>query len=172
MYGVVTPGNPDFIGLMDETEQMLQKLFPANNWVVFFPGSGRVSIDSALLGLLGPGEKILVPVNGVFSKWIGVTAERLGAKPVRLELDWRKAVDPGAIKRALDKDANIKVVAAVHNETATGIVNSIETISKDVHDYGALFLVDYVSFLGEDEVNTDGWGFDLDCRRRSYKFVR
>lgn len=168
MHGAVAPGDPDFIGLMDETERLLEELFQTKNWVVFFPGSGRVTIEAGLLSVLEPGDKVLIPVNGVFSKWIGITAERLGANPIRLDLDWRKAVDPDDIRATLSKDPNIKVVAVVHNETATGVVSPVPGIGKVVHEYGALFFVDSVSSLGGDEVNTDAWKIDLNCTG-SYK---
>ena len=168
--GPTDPGDPDFIKLMDDAEQMLEKLFYTKNWVLFFPGSGRVTIESAFLSVLETGDKVLIPVNGVFSKWLGIIVERLGCEPVKLELDWRKAVDPLKVREALDEDKNIKVVAVVHNETSTGVVNPVKEISKIVQDYGALYLVDSVSSLGGDKVETDNWRIDLNCTG-SYKCI-
>lgn len=170
MCSAISPGDPEFVKTMDDTEMLLEKLFRTRNWVIFFPGSGRVTIESAFLSVLNDGDKVLIPVNGVFSKWLGITVERLGGTPVTLDLDWRKAVSPSKIKDALEKNSDIKVVAVVHNETSTGIVNPVEEISKIVHDYGALYFIDSVSSLGGDRVETDAWGIDLNCTG-SYKCI-
>ena len=168
--GAISPGDPEFIKVMDETEHLLEQLFYTKNWVIFFPGSGRVTIESAFLSVLEEGDKVLIPVNGVFSKWLGIIVERLGNKPILIDLDWRKAVDPLKVKKALEKDPEIKIVAMVHNETSTGIVNPIKEIGEIVNNSDALYFVDSVSSLGGDKVDTDTWGIDLNCTG-SYKCI-
>ena len=168
--GAVSPGDPEFLVAMDDTERLLEELFCTENWVLFFPGSGRVTIESAFLSVLEEGDKVLVPVNGVFSKWLGVIVERLGAEPVRVDFDWRRAVDPSRIGEVLDEVPDIKVVSLVHNETSTGVVNPVKEIGDVVRDHEALFFVDSVSSLGGDRVDTDAWGIDLNCTG-SYKCI-
>lgn len=159
----IGPTDPRFIDVMDETENLLKQLLRTNNEVVFFPGSGRVSIESAFLSVLEPGDKILTITNGVFGKWLKIIAERLGVQPVELSLDWRRSIDPHKVEEKLQDEKDIKLVAVVHNETSTGVKNPVEEIGKVVKDYGALYLVDTVSSAGGDLILTDEWNVDLNC---------
>jgi len=59
-------------------------------------------------------------------------------------------------------------VGIVHAETSTGAGQPIEQISKIVHDYGALILVDTVTSLGGMKVDVDGWQIDA-CYSGSQK---
>ena len=98
----IEPGDPAFIRVMDETAELLQKVFQTKKEIAFFPGSGRVTIESALASVLEPGDRILALVNGVFGKWLKETAQRLGADVVELASDWRVAIDPAEVARKLD----------------------------------------------------------------------
>ncbi|MHA1710799.1 MAG: pyridoxal-phosphate-dependent aminotransferase family protein [Candidatus Freyarchaeota archaeon] len=166
----IGPNDSEFVKVMDETEELLKKLFQTKNEVIFFPGSGRVAIESAILSVVEPNDEVLVGINGVFGKWLRDMVARVGGKPVEVHEDWRKAIEPHKIKEKLESEADIKAVALVHNETSTGIVNPIEKIGKIVKDYGALYIVDTVSSLGGDMVKTDEWGIDLNCTG-SYKCI-
>jgi len=159
----IEPGDPSFVQTMDETAELLKKVFQTEKDVVFFPGSGRVTIESALASVIEPGDKVLALVNGVFGKWLKETAERLGANVVEVVTEWRRAFDPLEVERRLKREKGIKLVGVVHNETSTGVRNPVAEIGKMVREYGALYLVDTVSSLGGDDVRTDDWHIDLSC---------
>ena len=159
----IEPGDPAFIRVMDETAELLQRVFQTKKEIAIFPGSGRVTIESALASVIEPGDRILVLVNGVFSKWMKETAQRLGADVVELASDWRVAIDPAEVARKLDREKNIKMVGVVHNETSTGLRNPVAEIGKVVSEQGVLYVVDSVSSLGGDDVRTDEWLIDLNC---------
>ncbi len=159
----VTPGDPEYVKLWDETELLLERLMKTKNYVVHFPGSGRVSIEAAFLSVIEPGDKVLTINNGVFGKWLGIIASRVGGEVVELKEDWRRSVDIESVKAKLESEEDVKLVAVVHNETSTGVRNPIDQISKVVKEYGALFLVDTVSSTGGDYVETDKWNIDLNC---------
>ena len=159
----IEPGDPSFIEVMDETAELLKEVFQTKKDVVFFPGSGRVTIESALASVIEPGDKVLALVNGVFGKWLKETAQRLGANVLELATEWRRGFDPSEVERKLEREKGIKLVGVVHNETSTGVRNPVAEIGKIVRDYGALYLVDTVSSLGGDDVRTDDWNIDLSC---------
>ena len=85
--------------------------------------------------------------------------ERCGAKLIRVDAPWGKPIDPAHVKKALEK-CSPKLVAIVHAETSTGVLQPLEDISKITHDAGALFLVDAVTSLGGIDVRVDDWGID------------
>ena len=164
----IEPGDPSFVQVMDETTEFLNSVFKTENDVVFFPGSGRVAVESALASVIEPGDKMLALVNGVFSRWMKETAERLGANIIELGTDWRGAFDPSEVERRLERERDVKLVSVVHNETATGVKNPVAKIGEIVHKREILYVADVVSSLGGDDVRTDEWNIDLGCAG-SYK---
>lgn len=159
----ISPGDPEFVKVWDETAQLLQTILETQNEVVLFPGSGRVAIESALTSAIDPGDKVLTVNNGVFGKWLGLTVELAGGQKVELISDSRKSVDPDQVREKLRTEQDIKLVAVVHNETSTGVVNPVAEIGQIVKEYGALYLVDTVSSAAGDFVRTDEWQVDLNC---------
>lgn len=166
----IDPGDPEFIKLMDQTSEMLQELFKTRNNVFFFPGSGRVAIESAILSVLEPGDKVLALVNGVFGKWMRDTAERAGARVAEVTTDWRKAFSPSQVAEAVERESVANLVMMCHNETMTGVRNPVREVGEVVRKSGPVFLVDTVSSLGGDDVRTDEWNIDLNCAS-SYKCI-
>lgn len=159
----VSPGDPDYIRAMDEVTDLLEKLLETAGNALFFPGSGRMAIESAITSVLDPGDRALTVNGGVFGKWLGLTVERAQGENVELVVDPRKAIDPEAVRERLAVEKDIKVVAVVHNETSTGVVNPVAEIGKIVKEYGAIYLVDTVSSAGGDRVAMDEWQIDLTC---------
>ena len=152
--------DPVFIGIMDEVKQGLRDLFQTKNDLTFpISATGSAGMETCFVNLLEPGEEVLVCVNGVFGNRMCDIAERCGARLIRVDAPWGKPVDPAQVKSALEK-SNPKVVAIVHAETSTGVLQPLEEISKLAHDAGALFLVDAVTSLGGTQVKTDDWKID------------
>lgn len=163
MQPATPPGDASFTAAYDETCARLQTVLGTQNPVVFFPGSGRVAVESALCSVIEPGDRILTVNNGVFGHWLGLTTAQAGGVNVELAADWRRGVDPELVREKLRAERGIKAVAVVHNETSTGVRNPIAEIGKVVHEHGALYVVDVVSSAGGDWVKADEWGIDLAC---------
>ncbi len=163
MKPAIGPTDPEYVEVWDETEGLLKNIMGTKNYVIHFPGSGRVSIEASMLSVLEAGDKILTVSNGVFGKWLEIIAERVGGKVIALNLDWRRSADPQIINERLDKEGDVKVVAVVHNETSTAVKNPLDEIGKMAKEHGALFLADTVSSTGGDLIKTDDWMIDLNC---------
>jgi alanine-glyoxylate transaminase/serine-glyoxylate transaminase/serine-pyruvate transaminase len=116
-------------------------------------------METCFVNLLEPGDEAIVCVNGVFGNRMCDNVERCGAKLVRLDAPWGSIIEPAEVKKALER-CSPKLVAIVHAETSTGVLQPLEEISKIVHDAGALLLVDAVTSLGGTEVLVDEWGID------------
>jgi alanine-glyoxylate transaminase/serine-glyoxylate transaminase/serine-pyruvate transaminase len=86
-------------------------------------------------------------------------AQRCGAQVDTVEAQWGAALDPAQFRAALAAKT-YKLVAVVHAETSTGVLQPLEEISRLAHEHGALFLVDAVTSLGGAPVNVDAWGID------------
>jgi alanine-glyoxylate transaminase/serine-glyoxylate transaminase/serine-pyruvate transaminase len=72
-----------------------------------------------------------------------------------------------AVEKALS-NSNANVVAIVHGETSTGILQPLEEIKKVADKHDALLLVDAVTSLGGCELDIDQMGIDI-CYSASQK---
>ena len=85
--------------------------------------------------------------------------ERYGAVVQRLNVEWGRACDPALVERAL-ANTPADIVAMVHAETSTGVLNPVADIVDLAVKHGALTVVDAVTSLGAMPLRTDAWGID------------
>lgn len=152
--------DPQFIQIMDEVMEMTRQVFQTKNQVTsVISATGSAGMETCFVNLLEAGDTALVCVNGVFGNRMCDIVERCGAKLVRIDAPWGKPIEPAQVKAELEK-CSPKLVAIVHAETSTGVLQPLEEISKIVHDAGALFVVDAVTSLGGTQVKVDEWDID------------
>jgi alanine-glyoxylate transaminase / serine-glyoxylate transaminase / serine-pyruvate transaminase len=152
--------DPEFLQIMDEIKEMVQLTLHTQNpltFVVSAPGSA--GMETCLVNLLEPGDEALICVNGVFGNRMADIVERCGAKLTRVDAPWGEPIDAGAVQEAL-KNSKPKLVAIVHAETSTGVLQPLQEISKLVHEAGSLFVVDAVTSYCGTELRVDDWEID------------
>ena len=122
-------------------------------------GTGSAGMETCFVNLVEPGDAVLVGVNGVFGTRMVDVAQRCGAKVETVEAQWGTALDPAQFSAVLEKK-HYKVIAIVHAETSTGVLQPIDEIARLVREHDSLFLVDTVTSLGGAPVKVDEWGID------------
>jgi len=153
--------DPDFLVIMDETMDMLRGLFQTKNALTIpISATGSAGMEASLCNVIEEGDKVLVCVNGVFGQRMSDIVKRCRGELVALEADWGKIIPPAEVEAALKKE-NPKVVAIVHAETSTGVLQPLEEIGRMAKEHGALFLVDAVTSLAGVPVKVDEWGIDI-----------
>src|SRR5690606_30444918 len=108
---------------------------------------------------LEPGDEALICINGVFGNRMADIAARCGAEVIRVEAPWGQPINPDAVEEALAKHKP-KIVAIVHAETSTGVLQPLKEISKITHKAGALLVVDAVTSWCGTPVLVDEWEID------------
>ncbi|MCP4686798.1 MAG: alanine--glyoxylate aminotransferase family protein [Desulfobacterales bacterium] len=152
--------DPYFLSVMNETQRLLRHLFQTENALTIpVSGTGSSGMETCFVNLVEPGDEVVVCVNGVFGTRMCDIVNRVGGTLIRVDAEWGRAVDPGAVKEAMEGRAP-KVVAVVHAETSTGVCQPLAELSRLAHDAGALFLVDCVTSLGGMEVGLDKMKID------------
>ena len=73
---------------------------------------------------------MLVVVTGYFGDRLAQMCERYGATVTRLDVEWGRACDPDALRSALEA-APADIVAMVHAETSTGVLNPVQRARGD-----------------------------------------
>ncbi len=153
--------DPEFTEIMNEVMDLSRFAFQTANARAFpVPGTGRAGLEAALTSLVEPGDRVVVAECGRFGLLLIEIAERCGAEVVAVRGEWGRLIDLDAIEAAL-KAARTKLVAVVHGETSTGILQPLADIARLAHDHGALLVADCVVTLGGCEVAVDRWDVDV-----------
>lgn len=152
--------DPRFLQILDETCDRLRTVFGTGSARTLpLSGTGSAGMEAAFLNTVGPGDTVVVAVNGLFGERMVDVAERCGAKAVAVRFPWGSPVDVDAV---LDAHPDPKVVAVVHAETSTGVRNDVAALAAAVHQRGdALVLADCVTSLGGIPVDVDESGIDV-----------
>lgn len=152
--------DPYFLQVMDETMQMLRRVFQTqNHHTIPMSGTGTSGLETIMLNLLEPGDEVVVGVIGYFGQRLQEMAARAGANVRVVEASFGEVIPPERIAQELTRKP-AKLVALVHAETSTGAAQPLEEIAQIAHSRGALVAVDCVTSLGGMPVAIDAWGID------------
>lgn len=152
--------DPYFLRIMDETQSMLRQVFCTQNRLTLaVSGTGSAGMETCVVNLVEPGDRVVVGVNGVFGGRMADVARRCGAEVTTLERPFGEVFTPEEVAATV-RQVRPKVVGLVHAETSTGALQPLEEIARIVHEAGSLLLVDCVTSLGGLPVEIDRWGID------------
>ena len=149
----------EFSQLYEGIINKLKGLFNTDYYAFVFTSSGTGVLEGFIRNFVK--ERVLIPVNGSFSKrW--VEAAHLNGKEVKaVEFEWGKAVRPEAVAEELKRN-RYDAVMVVHNESSTGLTNPLKEIAEVVREVSpdTLILVDAVSGMLGVPLELEGWGID------------
>jgi alanine-glyoxylate transaminase/serine-glyoxylate transaminase/serine-pyruvate transaminase len=152
--------DPSLFPLMDEIQHGLRRLFGTRNRVTFpVSGTGMAGMEACLSNLLEPGDRAVVGVHGFFGERLCEVAGRCGAEVTRIDSEWGRPLNPDRMAEAI-RNVRPRLVAFVHAETSTGVLQAVEEIAAAARDAGALVVLDTVTSLGGIPVELDRWGVD------------
>ena len=158
--------SPLFGQILHPARASVQTILKSDKAEVFiFPSTGTGGWETALTNCLSEGNKVLAARNGMFSRrWIDM-CQRHGLDVQVVETPWGAGLPAERYAEILaaDKNHEIKVVLATHNETATGVKSDIAAVRRalDAADHPALLFVDGVSSIASMDFRFDEWGVDV-----------
>jgi alanine-glyoxylate transaminase/serine-glyoxylate transaminase/serine-pyruvate transaminase len=152
--------DPVYLGVLDRIGELLPSVFGTRNRLAnAMPGTGSSGMEACIANLIEPGDRILICVAGYFGDRIRQIAERHGAEITVIEEEWGKPIDPARVEAEL-KQVSYKLIALVHAETSTGVLQPIDDIAQLAKKYDTMIMLDTVSSLGGIEIKVDQWGID------------
>jgi aspartate aminotransferase-like enzyme len=153
---------PAFTAVFNEAAEGLKWIFQTKQPVLQLAGSGTLAMEAAIVNTLKRGDKALCVVGGKFGeRWRNI-CKAYGIETVNLDVEWGTAVDPQAVKQALDADDKITAVFSQANESSTGVRHPVEEIAKlTAGRERVINVVDAVSALGAFDLPMDKAGFDV-----------
>ncbi|MCX8178043.1 MAG: alanine--glyoxylate aminotransferase family protein, partial [Candidatus Bathyarchaeota archaeon] len=166
LYAMIQPminhRGAEFHNLYAEIEENLKYVFQTENDVFVLSASGTGGVECAVSNLVSYGEKVIVPIFGVFGKRLAETVKRRGGIPIELNFPPGVAPKASTIRNVVEKEKNAKAILIVYNETSTGvIVRELPEIAKIAEENNMLIMVDAVSVLGGDKLPVDEWKIDV-----------
>ena len=158
---VVSHLDPLMVALLDDLRAQVASVIgaPAGAFSFAVSGTGTAGMEAAVANLVGEGTRALVVVTGYFGERLVQMCQRYGAQVSRVDVEWGRAVDPDAVRRALQA-GGIDVVAVVQAETSTGVLNPVAEVAALAREFGALTIVDTVTSLGAHPVDMAAWDAD------------
>ena len=152
--------DPQFIEIMDKIKAHLQVLMGTENELTIpISGTGSAGMEACFVNLIEKNEHVLILSNGVFGERMIDVCKRLGANVDSLNIKWGKPITVEMIEKKINKK-KYDIIAIVHAETSTGVLNPIIEISELIKKTNSLFIVDAVTSLGGIAVKMDQWGID------------
>ena len=147
----ICPREQEFVDVMTGVRKDLVKVVhgdPEKYTSVIFAGSGTIVQDVLVNSLVPEGKKIMVVNNGAYAARMVKIAKFYHIDCVDLQFSTTGLPDLAKVKKAIEEDKDIAVVAAVHHETGTGVLNPIREIGRMAHDNDCIFIVDTISTYG------------------------
>jgi len=160
----ICPREQEFVDIMDEIRKELVKVVhgdPAKYTAVIFTGSGTIIQDVCINSLVPKNKKICIVNNGAYSARMAEIADSYHISCVNLEFPAAGLPDLNVVRETLEKDKDIAVVATVHHETGTGVLNPIREIGKIAHDNNCVFVVDTISTYALLPINIEEENIDF-----------
>ena len=152
--------DPAFLDIMNETQDMLRQALHTQNPLTFpVSATGMAGMETCIVNLIEPGDKMVACVKGYFGQRIAEVATRAGAALTKLERPWGEVFDLNQLREVLTK-VRPKVLAIVQAETSTGALQPLEGLAALCREYDTLLLVDAVTSLGCVPLHLDDWGID------------
>lgn len=146
---------PEFAELLQRVRRKVLEVYglsPREFTAVMLTASGTGAVESALGCALGRGERALVLSNGVYGERMARMAERWHAGCRVLKFEWGEDIRAEDVEAELSR-GGYSVLAAVHHETTTGVLNDVERVAALAARHGARTVIDAVSSFGAEPID-------------------
>jgi len=158
----------EWTAIHNETLDLLRQVMGTQNQVFLLPGSGTAANEAAIASLLRQGDKVIIGSNGMFGDRLIELAQAYATQVIEVRADPGRPLQPDEFATALRRHPDARLVASVHLETSTGVLNPVRAIAEVAHTAGVPVLIDAVSSLAGTELPVDEWGIDV-CTSASQK---
>jgi len=153
--------DPQFREYMKQVSELYRGVFQtANRWTLLIDGTARAGIEAALVSLIEPGDRVLVPVFGRFGHLKVEIAKRCGADVRAVEIEWGTVFPPEQLEREV-RSFKPKLVAVSHGDTSTTMAQPLAELGALCRKEDVVLYVDATATLGGMDVPADAWQLDV-----------
>ncbi len=152
--------DPQFRGYMAETMELYRQVFETRNrWTMLIDSTARGGIESVMVSLIEPGDRVLVGVFGRFGQLKCEIARRCGADVRIIETQWGTVFSPEQIEQAV-KEHRPKLVALCQGDTSTTMAQPLAGIGRICRAHDAYLYVDATASILGMPLPVDEWEID------------
>ncbi|MFG6444479.1 pyridoxal-phosphate-dependent aminotransferase family protein [Microbacterium sp. P07] len=152
--------DPFMTATMTETQELYRQVWATeNDATVLVDGTSRAGIEAAIVSLVRPGDRVLVPIFGRFGHLLAEIAERALAEVHTIEVPWGEVFPVSAIREAIER-VKPHLLGLVQGDTSTTMLQPLDEIGEICRANGVLFYTDATASLGGNEFEMDAWGLD------------
>jgi aspartate aminotransferase-like enzyme len=154
---------PEFAQIVNACTAGVKWLYQTTHDLLTLTTSGTGAMESAIVNVLSPGDKVLALVSGEFGKRFATIARTYGAEVDVLEVPYGSPITPEVVSQKLAEGKPYHAVLLTHNETSTALLNPIDLIAPVIRRAlpDTLILVDAVSGLGTSPLPVDELDLDV-----------
>ncbi|MEV8368454.1 alanine--glyoxylate aminotransferase family protein [Microbacterium sp. NPDC064584] len=152
--------DPFMTATMTETQELYRRVWgTSNDATVLIDGTSRAGIEAAMISLIRPGDRVLVPVFGRFGHLLAEIAERAMAEVHTIEVPWGQVFPVSAIEQAI-LAVKPQLLGLVQGDTSTTMLQPLDEVGALCAKHGVLFYSDATASLGGNPFEADAWGLD------------
>lgn len=152
--------DPQFRAYMGETMELYRQVFETRNrWTMLIDSTARGGIESVMVSLIEPGDRVLVGVFGRFGQLKCEIARRCGADVRIIETQWGTVFSPEQIEEAV-KEHRPKLVAFCQGDTSTTMAQPLAGIGRICRAHDAYLYVDATASILGMPLPVDEWEID------------
>lgn len=151
--------------IQDIREKLVQVVNGQDRYTaILFASSGTGTMEACISSAVPDQKKIFIVNNGAYGRRMFEIAERFYPKEqiVTYEIPFGDYPDIRVIEDRIKKDGDIAVIAVVHHETTTGMLNPVEEINRIAHAHSIHIIVDTISSYA---------GIPIDLQKDDYDFI-
>ncbi|AFZ69139.1 alanine--glyoxylate aminotransferase family protein [Deinococcus peraridilitoris] len=151
--------DPELFALNAEIQADLRVLYGTapEAFTALVAGTGSLGMEAGFANLVESGDEVLVCANGSFGRRMAEMAARYGARVRLVTAPLGESINPADVAAHID---GVSMVAVVHGETSTGVLNPVPEIAEIVRHAGVLLTVDAVTTAGMQPFRMEQWGVD------------
>jgi alanine-glyoxylate transaminase / serine-glyoxylate transaminase / serine-pyruvate transaminase len=158
---VVRHYGPDWMEIYNDTLALLKEFYQTQNDIFIVPGPASALLDMAIGSLAESGQKIIIGSNGFFGERLVDISKGYGLNIIPFTAPLGQPLDPQVLKKLLQEHPDANVVAFIHHETGTTVLNPLKELAEIIHAAGKVSIVDTVSSLGSLPIAVDDWNVDV-----------
>ncbi|MBU4464973.1 MAG: alanine--glyoxylate aminotransferase family protein [Actinobacteria bacterium] len=152
--------DPFMTAAMGETQELYRSVWATTNEATLLvDGTSRAGIEAAMISLIRPGDRVLVPVFGRFGHLLAEIAERAMAEVHTIEVPWGQVFPASVIEQAILR-VKPALLGLVQGDTSTTMLQPLDEIGALCAKHGVLFYSDATASLAGNPFEADAWGLD------------
>lgn len=159
--------NPDldeeFVEFYKETCLLISELLNTKNEAFILDGEGILGLEAACASLTEPGDRVLVIDNGIYGRGFADFVTMYGGQVTYFSGPYDEEISEAKLKAFLEENHDFKYATLVHCDTPSGMLNPVEPLSRLLHEYGIMTVVDSVSAMFGEPLNVDAGQIDIVC---------